>query len=149
MLSSFYYYSLASPDHFHEGAYRLNIISTTISSLIRKALCYWNLLVLHQQPARGWVLYNTSRSSGKGIMSRMSNGTNYNRSVKLRQWNVDRVILFRVPGLGISKSGKFLLKLRACHSGKFAPREINPGQGFFPGGVGGAFAPPWLWLAPP
>ena len=32
----------------------------------------------------------------------------------------------RVPGSGIFKSGKFLLKLRAHHSGKFAPRENNP-----------------------
>ena len=50
MLSSFYYYSLASPDHLREGAYRLNIISAAISSLIRKALlCYWSLLALRQQ----------------------------------------------------------------------------------------------------
>ena len=34
--------------------------------------------------------------------------------------------LIRVPGSGISKSGKFLLKLRAHRSGKFVPREINP-----------------------
>ena len=25
----------------------------------------------------------------------------------------------------------------------------GPVQGFFQGGAGGAFAPPWLWLAPP
>ena len=25
----------------------------------------------------------------------------------------------------------------------------SSGQGFFQGGAGGAFAPPWLWLAPP
>ena len=31
--------------------------------------------------------------------------------------------LIRVPGSGISKSGKFLLKLRAHHSGKFASQE--------------------------
>ena len=85
MLTSFYYYSLASPDHLRESAYQLNIISATISSLIREALlCYWSLLVLHQQSARGWVLYNTSRSSGNGIMSCMGNSTNYNRSIKLR-----------------------------------------------------------------
>ena len=81
MLSSFYYYS---PDHLCEGTYRLNIISAVIAPLIRKALlCYWSLPVLHQQPAKGWVLYNTSRSSGNGIMSHMGNGTNYNQSVKL------------------------------------------------------------------
>ena len=33
---------------------------------------------------------------------------------------------FWLFGLWISKSGKFLLKLRTDHSGKFAPREINP-----------------------
>ena len=76
MLSSFYYYSLASPDHLCKGAYQLNIIRAAISPLIRKALlCYWSLLVLHQQPARGWVLYNTLRSSGKS-MSRVDDGTN-------------------------------------------------------------------------
>ena len=49
-------------------------------------------------------------------MSCMGDGTNYNRPV-----NVDRLI--RLPCLGISKSGKFLLKLRAHHSGKFASQE--------------------------
>ena len=120
MLSNFYYYSLASPDHLREGAYQLNIISTAILSLIKKALlCYWNLLVLHQQPARGWVLYNTSRSSGNGRWHEL-------QSIRKTSWNVDHVILFRVPDLGISKSGKYLLKLRAHYSGKFAPQEINP-----------------------
>ncbi len=53
MLSNFYYYSLARPDHLRAGAYRLKIISATIPSLTRKALLlyYWSLLVLHQQPA--------------------------------------------------------------------------------------------------
>ena len=73
MLSSFYYYSLASPDHLREGTYRLNIINAAISSLIRKALlCYCSL---HQQPAIGWVFYNTSRSSGNGIMREMAQTT--------------------------------------------------------------------------
>ena len=79
------YYSLASPDHLREGTYRLNSISVAISSLIRKALlCYWSLLVLHQKPVKGWVLYNTSRSSGNGTNRMgMGDGTN-NQSVKLR-----------------------------------------------------------------
>ena len=52
MLSSFYYYSLARPDHLRAGAYRLKIISAAISSLTRKAILYYrSLLVLHQQPA--------------------------------------------------------------------------------------------------
>ena len=42
--NSFYYYSLASPDHLREGAYRLNIIIAAISSLIRKALKSFVLL---------------------------------------------------------------------------------------------------------
>ena len=59
-------------------------------------------------------------------MSRMGDGTNYVQSIRKTSWNVDRMILFRVPGSGNSKLGKFLLKLRAHHSGKFAPQEINP-----------------------
>ena len=37
MLSSFYYYSLANPDHLHKGICRLNIISAAISSLIKNS----------------------------------------------------------------------------------------------------------------
>ena len=33
---------------------------------------------------------------------------------------------FSIVWIMNSKSGKFLLKLRADHSGKFAPKEINP-----------------------
>ena len=128
MLSSFYYYSLASPDHLCKGAYQLNIISAAISSLIRKALlCYWSLLVLHQQPARGWVLYNTSQSSGNGSCNESHGQWHELQSIRKTLWNVDRMILLRrVPGSGISKSGKFLVKLRAHHSGKFAPRGNKP-----------------------
>ena len=48
------------------------------------------------------------------------------QSIRKTSWNVNHVILFEVPSSGISKSGKFQLKWRAHHSGKFAPREINP-----------------------
>ena len=39
-------------------------------------------------------------------------------------WNLTHVS-FWLCGSWISKSGKFLLKLRTNHSGNFAPREIN------------------------
>ena len=50
----------------------------------------------------------------------------------LTMWNVVSRDHIRVTGLRISKSGKFLLKLRAHHSGKFAPWEINPLYGNIP-----------------
>ena len=47
----------------------------------------------------------------------------------VRMWTLCEISLmwvFWLFGLWISKLGKFLLKLRTDHSGKFAPREINP-----------------------
>ena len=80
MLCSFYYYSLARPDHLRADAYRLKrIISAAISSLTRKALLYYCMESTSPAPAasysRGWVLCNTSRSSGNGILSRMARTT--------------------------------------------------------------------------
>ena len=78
-LGSFYYYSLASPCRpSSRSAYRLNIISAAISSLIiakSTVVLLESTIVLHQQPAIGWVLYNMSRSSGRGIMISMGDGT--------------------------------------------------------------------------